>query len=410
MLTDVRARTAKIGAKPYKLADGQGLYLLVTPSGSKLWRFKYRQLGRERLLAIGKYPETSLADARKARDKARDQLAHGEDPSLTKRREKARKAAEAGDTFAAIAKEFIAKCEREGMSPVTTGKKRWLLSLLGSSFGNMPVAAIQPADILAPLRKIERKGNHETARRAMQFVGQVLRYAVSTARLRSDPSRDLKGALITPRVTHRAAILDPERLGELLRAIEAYGGRPSTVLALTLLPHVFVRPGELRHAAWDEIDFVNARWSIPAKRMKMRREHVVPLSTQALAILKEARRITNGDLVFPGVGSIPLSENTLNQALRRMGFTDAEMTAHGFRATASTLLNESNLWSPDAIERALAHGDDGSVRATYHRGAHWQERVQMSQWWSDYLDKLKAADPVRDPKGSQDPKGLEEAA
>lgn len=394
-LTDVRVRTAKPADKSYKLADAQGLYLLIMPSGSKLWRVKFRHIGKEKLLAVGTYPEVSLSAARKARDQARELLARGEDPSLTKRREKARKAAEAEDTFAAVANELLVKFEREGMEAVTINKKRWLLSLL-SDLGSMAVADIEPTDILAPLRKIERQGNHETARRAPQFTGQTLRYAIATARLRSDPSRDLKGALTAPRVRHHPAILDPDRLGELLRAIDGYSGRPSTKLAFQIASHVFVRPGELRHADWSEFNLDHARWAIPATRMKMRREHVVPLSTQVVNILKQVPKPKRTGLVFKASGGKPLCENTLNLALRRLGFGRNEMTSHGFRATASTLLNESGKWSPDAIERALAHGDNGSVRAAYHRGAHWQERVQMAQWWSDYLDTLKAAKPLRE--------------
>jgi integrase len=394
-LTDVRVRTAKPATKPYKLTDGRGLYLLIMPSGSKLWRVKFRHVGKEKLLAVGAYPDVSLSAARKARDQARELLAKGDDPSLTKRREKVRKAAEAEDTFAAVANELLAKFEREGMEAVTISKKRWLLSLL-SDLGGMAVADIEPADILAPLRKIERRGNHETARRALQFTGQTLRYAIATARLRSDPSRDLKGALTAPRVRHHPAIVDPERLGELLRAIDGYSGRPSTKLALQIAPHVFVRPGELRHADWSEFNLEQARWAIPAARMKMRREHVVPLSTQVVNILKQVPKSKRSGLVFKASGAKPLCENTLNLALRRLGFGQDEMTSHGFRATASTLLNESGMWSPDAIERALAHGDNGSVRAAYHRGAHWQERVQMAQWWSDYLDTLKSAQALKE--------------
>lgn len=394
-LTDVRVRTAKPLAKPYKLTDGQGLYLLVMPSSARLWRFKFRHVGKEKLLALGAYPDVSLSAARKARDQARELLAKGDDPSLTKRREKARKAANAKDTFAAVANELLAKSEQEGMEAVTISKKRWLLTLL-SDLGSMAVADIEPADILAPLRKIERRGNHETARRALQLTGQTLRYAVATARLKSDPSRDLKGALTAPKVRHHAAILDPERLGELLRAIDSYGGYFSTTLALRILPHVFVRPGELRHADWSEFRLDEARWAIPAQRMKMRREHVVPLSTQVITLMKQVPESKRVGLVFRASGGKPLCENTLNTALRRMGFTSDEVCSHGFRATASTLLNESGKWSPDAIERALAHGDDGSVRATYHRGAHWQERVQMAQWWSDFLDTLKASLPLKE--------------
>ncbi len=244
------------------------------------------------------------------------------------------------------------------------------------------------------MKKIEDAGHYETARRVRAFAGRVFRYGIATGRAFRDPSHDLRGALITPKVTHHAAILEPERVGALLRAIDASEGQPVTKLAMQLAPHVFVRPGELRAAEWPEFDFTKAIWRIPAERTKKRKEHVAPLSKQSIAILEKAKALTgNGRFVFPSVRSVrrPLSENTINAILRRLGYGKDEMTAHGFRSTASTLLNESGKWSADAIERALAHHDRNEVRSAYHRGAHWDERVKMAQWWSDYLDGLRSA-------------------
>ncbi len=400
-LTDVAIRNAKPGDKPVKMADGQGLFLFVTPAGGKLWRLKYRLDGREKLLAIGAYPQVSLSDARKRRDDARVLIAQGKDPSREKQRDKLRSRLQAADTFKAIADEYCAKRRRDGQkgwSPATATRSEYLLSLLNVSIGQMPIAEIEPRDVLAAIQKIERRGRLESARRTLQLAGAVFRYAVATARLRSDPTRDLKGALTAPTVTHYGAITDPKRVGELLRAIDGYEGQGLTKLALQLAPHVFVRPGELRHAEWGEFDLDGALWIIPAGKMKMRKPHHVPLSTQAVELLREVQSVTgpNG-YVFPSIRSRarPMSENTLNGGLRRLGYATDEMTAHGFRAMASTLLNESGKWTPDAIERALAHGDKDKVRAAYHRGAHWQERVQMAQWWSDHLDTLrKGADIV----------------
>jgi len=400
-LTDVAIRNAKPGEKPLKMADGQGLFLFVTPAGGKLWRLKYRLDGREKLLAIGAYPQVSLSDARKRRDDARVLIAQGKDPSREKQRDKLRSRLQAADTFKAIANEYCAKRRRDGekgWAPPTATRSEYILSLLYVSIGQMPIAEIEPRDVLAAIQKIERRGKLDSARRALQLAGAVFRFAVATARLRSDPTRDLKGALTAPTVTHYGAITDPKRVGELLRAIDGYEGQGLTKLALQLAPHVFVRPGELRHAEWGEFDLDGALWIIPAGKMKMRKPHHVPLSTQAVELLREVQSVTgpNG-YVFPSIRSRarPMSENTLNGGLRRLGYATDEMTAHGFRAMASTLLNESGKWTPDAIERALAHGDKDKVRAAYHRGAHWQERVRMAQWWSDHLDTLrKGADIV----------------
>ena len=394
-LTDVAVRNAKPGPKPYKMGDSHGLFLLVQPTGGKLWRFKFRIDGREKKLAIGPYPEIGLGEARRRRDEAREAMAAGKDPAREKQRDKVRAKVEAENTFAAITAEFCEKRKRDGQrawAPATAKRCEYLLSILCGSIGNMPIAEIEPADVLVAVRRIEGKGKLESARRTLQLAGSVFRYAVATARLKSDPTRDLKGALTSPTVTHYGAVIDPAGVGELLRSIDGYEGQPITKLAMQLAPHVFVRPGELRHAEWSEIDLEGALWTIPAGKTKMRKEHVVPLSRQAIAILKSVQPLTGpSGYVFPSVRTRrrPMSDNTINAGLRRLGYATDEMTAHGFRAMASTLLNESGKWSPDAIERALAHGDTDKVRAAYHRGAHWKERVAMAQWWSDYLDDLR---------------------
>jgi integrase len=394
-LTDIAIRNAKAAAKPYKLGDALGLFLLVQPTGGKLWRLKYRVDGREKKLGIGTYPEISLADARKRRDDARELVATGKDPSREKQRDKTRARLEAENTFSAISAEYCKKRRRDGAkawAPATAVRSEYLLSLLTPAMGAIPIAEIEPADVLGAIRKIEGKGNLESARRTLQLASAVFRYAVATARLASDPTRDLRGALTAPTVTHYGAITDAKRVGELLRTIDGYEGQGLTRLAMQLAPHVFVRPGELRHADWAEFDLEGKLWIIPAEKMKMRKAHHVPLSRQSVDLLKDLQSITGlAGFVFPSIRTRarPMSENTINAGLRRLGYASDEMTAHGFRAMASTLLNESGKWHPDAIERALAHGDSDKVRAAYHRGAHWKERVEMAQWWSDYLDQLR---------------------
>ncbi|QUM73568.1 tyrosine-type recombinase/integrase [Sphingopyxis granuli] len=391
-LTDTAVRNAKPKEKPYKLGDAGGLFLLVQPTGGKLWRLKYRLDGREKKLGIGTYPAISLSDARKRRDQARELIANGRDPSREKQLAKQRAKVSADNTFGAIASEFIDKRRREGMAASTANKSKYYIARMGVTFARLPIAEITPPDVLAVLRRIEATGNYETARRVLQLAGRVFRYAVATARLESAPTRDLRGALTAPTPKHYGAITDPKRAGELLRAIDGYDGYPLTKLAMQISPHVFVRPGELRHAEWSEIDFEAALWTIPADKMKMRRAHHVPLSQQTIALFRQVYEITGpAGYVFPSMRtrSRPMSENTINAGLRRLGYSGDEMTAHGFRAMASTLLNESGKWSADAIERALAHGDTDKVRAAYHRGQHWQERVEMAQWWSDHLDTLR---------------------
>ena len=391
-LTDIMIRNAKHGAKPIKLADDRGLFLLVQPSGGKLWRLKYRLAGKEKKLSLGTYPDVPLKEARKRRDDARNLIASGTDPAVVKRLDANAAKIGVANTFKSVGDEYITKSEKEGRAAVTIGKTRWLLSLMERDIGQRPIAEITPAELLATLRKVETKGHLETARRMRSLAGRVFRYAVATSRATSDPASLLRGALIAPKVKHHSAILEPVAVGALLRALDGYQGQPLTCLALMLIPHVFVRPGELRRAEWKEFDLDNATWTIPADKMKMRNPHVVPLSTQALAILDRAQAISAGQqFVFSSLypGKRPMSENTINAALRRLGFTRDEMTAHGFRSMASTLLNESGKWSPDAIEKALAHQDRDTSRRTYNYSNYWPERVEMAQWWSDYLDQLK---------------------
>lgn len=391
-LTDTAIKAAKHGAKPIKLFDERGLFLLLQPSGGKLWRLKYRILGKEKKLSLGIYPDVTLKEARKRRDEARTLLANGADPASVKSEQAKSAKRNAANTFKAIADEFIDKSAKEGRAAVTIKKTRWLLSLLESDLGNRPITEITPADLLEALQKVEAKGHLETARRMRSFAGRVFRYAVATSRATADPSNLLRGALVAPKVTHHSAILEPKAVGELLRAIYGYQGQPLTCIALKLTPHVFVRPGELRRAEWQEFDLEKAIWTIPVEKMKMRDPHVVPLSSQALELLESAKVISEGQqYVFSSLypGNRPMSENTTNASLRRLGYSGKEMTAHGFRSMASTLLNESGKWSADAIERALAHKDGNATRGAYHRGQHWEERVQMAQWWSDYLDVLR---------------------
>lgn len=395
-LRDLEIRALKPEARVYKRTDERGLYLEVHPNGSKLWRFKFAHLGKDKRIALGRYPEVGLADARRKRDEAREKLRDGVDPGAERKRAKLVAIFNAANTFGDIAKEYIDKMVLEGRADATTSKANWLLEQL-APIAASPIADLKPVEVLAALKRIEAKGKHETARRCRSFAGRVFRYAVATGRAEADPTAVLRGAIITPKTKHHSAILDPHAVGGLLRSIDDYAGHLVTRLAMQLLPHVMTRPGELRQAKWSEFDLENAVWKIPAERMKMRRPHAVPLSRQVVAYLVELKALTGPDgFVLPAFHTSrrSLSENTINQAFRRMGYAVGEVTAHGLRTTASTLLNESGKWSPDAIERSLAHADKDAVRGTYNRGFYWEERVAMHQWWSDYLDSLRASVPV----------------
>lgn len=391
-LTDTQVRALTPKDRSYRKTDDRGLYVEVFPRGSKLWRFKYRYNGKEKRLALGAYPQVKLGEARRKRDAARLQLDEGLDPSLERKRAKASRRLGASNTFSSIANEFIRKREKEDVSEATAKKARWFLSLLEPDIGGLPLDDINPQLLLAPLKRLEARGRHESAKKTLSFASRVFRFGVATGRASSDPAALLRGALITHKPRHYAAILDQDRLADLLRAIDRYDG-PVTRLALKILAHVFLRPGELRLATWNEIDFDKAVWTIPADRTKMRRAHFVPLSATVIKLLRETHQLTGPDgYVFSPLHTrqSPMSENTLNVALRRMGFKNDEATSHGFRATASTFLNECSPFSADAIERALAHGPSSAVRAAYHRGEHWNERVQMAEWWSEFLQDVQA--------------------
>lgn len=379
------------GERDYKLADEKGLYLLVAASGSKRWYLKYRHLGREKKLSLGGYPEVTLKGARTKRDEARAVMAAGKDPSQEKQVSRLTAKVEAANTFAAIARELIDKRAAEGMAPTTIAKTEWLLLLLEPRLGRLPVTEITAPVLLAAVQEIHASGRRETARRLRSFAGRVMQHAILTGRAQINPAPMLARALAAPQERHHPAIVDRAELGGLLRVIAGYEGYPSTNAALRLSPHVFQRPGEIRTMKWVDIDFERARWTIPAATMKMRKPHRVPLSRQSLEIIRSMIAVSAGsEYVFPAFHSPkrPISENTINQALRRLGY-GGSMTAHGFRSTASSLLNESKLWLPDAIERALAHEDGNAIRSIYNRTDYWDERVEMMQWWSDQLDALK---------------------
>ena len=356
-LTDTALRNAKPRDPAYKLSDRDGLYLLVSNSGSKLWRFDYRFLSKRKTLALGQYPITGLADARRACDEARTLLSRGVDPSEKRKLDKLVVTIAAATTFRVVAEEWLAKVEREGRAEITMRKSRWLLDLAFPNIGGRPIDAITPQELLLALRNVEAKGHYKSARRMRSVCGRVFRYAIATGRATRNPALDLQGALIAPKVQHHAAITDPVAIGALLRAVDGYEGSLIVRAALQLLAMVFVRPGELRHAAWAEFDFEAARWTIPAARMKMRAPHIVPLARQALVILRDLQSMTGGGVfLFPSNRTVvrPISENTLNAALRRLGYGSDDMTSHGFRSMASTKLNEMGRWNSDAIERQLA--------------------------------------------------------
>lgn len=391
-LTAVAIKAAKGREKPYKLTDSDGLFLFVTPNGGRYWRMNYRHLGKQKTLAFGVYPDTGLADAREQRDAARKLLARGEDPGERIKLDRIATPVAASNSFKAVADEWLIKVERENRSAATMKKLRWLLDFINASIGKRPIASITAQELLVMLRKMEGKGKYETAKRLRSTCSQIFRYAIATARAERDVAADLRGALIAPQPVHRAAITGAHEAGGLLRAIDAFEGYANTKAALRLLPHVFVRPGELRHAEWADFDFDKALWTIPPHKTKMRRAHTIPLSRQALAILQTIEHDADySRFLFPSLRSVdrPMSENTINAALRRMGFAQDEMTGHGFRAMAATLLNEMGLWHPDAIERQLAHCDNNAVRRAYTRGEYWDERVRMMQHWSDHIDFLR---------------------
>lgn len=390
-LTDTAVRKAKPTDKTQRLFDGGGLYLEITPAGGKRWRQKYRFAGKEKLLAFGVYPDVSLAEARERRDKARKLLANGVDPGQHRQAEKAAGAERAGNSFEVVAREWLTK--RDWVPNYTAKVTAWLENDVFPYIGGRPVAELTAPEFLRVGRRIEDRGAIESAHRVLQNCGQVMRYAIATGRADRNPVADLKGALAPTPEKHHAAIVDPEGIGALLRAIDGYKGSHVTRCALQLAPLLFVRPGELRQAEWAEIDLEAAEWNIPASKMKMRQPHLVPLSRQAIAILEELQPLTSrSQYVFPGGRSSkrPMSENALTAALRRMGYEQGTMTVHGFRAMARTILDEVLHYRPDYIEHQLAHAVKDPNGRAYNRTSHLPERRKMMQAWADYLDRRRA--------------------
>lgn len=390
-LTHFDLENAKPAERPYKLSDGGGLHVVIQPNGSRLWRMKYRFLGNERLLSFGSYPFISLAQAREKRDEAKKLIAVGTDPSVKKKLDKIAAETAARNTFGLVAEEYLARMKENDAAEATITKNRWLLLDLASPIGRRPIADITPAELLDLLKRVEKSGRRETARRLRGTIGSVFRYAIVTLRAENDPTSALKGALLRPNTKHRAAITDEKKLGGLLRAIGAFDGWPTIKAALLFTALTCARPGEVRGARRSEIDFDKGVWRIVAERTKVRRPHDVPLSRQALAVLHDVWPLSDcGELVFPSIRSVhrPLSDNTMNAALRRMGFSQDEMTAHGFRATASTILNEQG-FNPDVIEACLGHQDENAIRRAYNRARYWRERVELMQKWADMLDAFR---------------------
>ncbi len=403
-LSELKVRTAKPQKRTYKIFDGGGLFLLVTPPGGKLWHLKYRFVKKEKKLAFGSYPEISLADARQRRDEARKQLAHGVDPGAVRKAQKQAKTEET-ETFEVIAREWHTKFTRTW----TAGHAGKILSALTRDLfpwiGARPIKELKAPELLASLRRIESRGTLETTHRVRGLLGQIFRYAVATGRAERDPVADLRGALPQPNEKHHAAITDPKEVAPLLRAIDGYQGHFVVKCALRLAPMLFVRPGELRHAEWAEINLDEADWNIPAGKMKMKDPHLVPLPHQAVEIFRELHPLTGtGRYVFPSARSFarPMSNNAILAALRRMGYDKDTMTGHGFRAMARTILDEVLQVRPDFIEHQLAHAVRDPNGRAYNRTAHLAERRKMMQTWADYLDGLKAVAVVLPFKTAQE--------
>jgi len=395
-LSEIKVRNAKPQESAYKLFDGGGLYLFITPSGGKLWHFKYRFDNKEKKLTFGSYPEISLLDARQRRDDARKLLSNGVDPGAVRKAQKQAKVEET-ETFEVIAKEWLERFKSKWQEEYADKIMHRLELNVFSWIGSRPIKDIKAPELLSVLRRMESRGALELAHRTRNICGQVFRYAVATGRADRNPAEDLKGALSPVKTIHRAAIIEPKEVGNLLRAIDSYQGTFVVQCALKFAPLVFVRPGELRHAEWSEINFENAEWNIPASKMKMKEAHLVPLSRQAIEILKQLHTLTgSGRYLFPSerTPQRPMSENAILVALRIMGYPKEEMSGHGFRAMARTILDEVLQVRPDFIEHQLAHAVRDPNGRAYNRTAHLNERRKMMQTWADYLDGLKVGAKV----------------
>lgn len=397
MLRLFEIQKARAKDKPYKLSDGAGLYLLVEKNGRKLWRFRYQFDGKEKMISFGSFPTISLVDARSRRDEARKLLEAGTDPSRKKRLDKIAATTAARNTFGAIAEEHLQNLQEGGAAETTMIKNRWYLQKLAAPLTNLAITDITPAEILHLLKRIEKSGRRETARKVRSAIGSVFRLAITTLRAASDPTFPLRGALLKPKVQHRPAITDEAKLGALLVAIDEYDGWPTIRAALQLIILTMTRPIELRYMRRSEIVWPKAVWRIPAERMKMRRPHDVPLSQQALAVLRDIWPLSeHQELVLPSIRSPlrPLSENAMNSALRRMGYAKDEVCSHGFRASASTILNERG-YDRDVIEAALAHQGEDEIRAAYNRAKYLPQRIKLMQDWADLLDQFRTLSAAR---------------
>jgi integrase len=390
-LSTAKIQKATAQKKTVRLFDGRGLYLEIAPTGSRWWRFKYRFAGKEKRISIGVYPDVGLKKARDRRDEMRKLVADGIDPSAARKQQKLMALDAAANTFESVAREWYEKHSANWEASYSVKLLARLEANVFPWLGDRPIRDIKPPELLSVLRRVESRGVLETAHRLMNYCGNIYRFAVATGRAERDISSDLRGALPPSTPQHHASVTDPEGVAALLRAIDGHRGSNVTRYALQLAPLVFVRPGELRKAEWSEIDLEAGEWRIPPGRMKMKTKHIVPLSSQAVAILRALQPLTGkGHYVFPGARSRErcMSENTVNGALRRLGWSGSEMTGHGFRSMASTLLNEQG-WNRDAIERQLAHTERNSIRAAYNYAEHLPERRRMMQAWSDYLHTLK---------------------
>lgn len=386
-LSDTKIRKLKPLEVDKKYSDGEGLYLLVTTRGSKLWRMRYYFDRKEKLLSFGKYPHVSLSKARERRAEARKLLAEGVDPRAVEREMKARKEVISADTFSAVAAEFMEKLELEGKAKATLEKKRWLLQMAEADFGNLPITKITTAQILDTLRKLEARGIHSSAHRLRSTISQVFRHAIWTLRAEGDPTIALKGALASVKEKHVPAVTDRNGFEEVVKKAWGYDGSPSVSAALKLSILLYPRPGELRLARWQEFDLRAKVWTIPPEHEKNDRRHTKPLSDFAIEILGEHLEYSgSGELVFPSVSNFkrPLSENAVNQALIRLKLKGVQC-AHGFRSSASSIINESGDWHPDAVEAELCHMDRNQVRRAYNRALYWEERVRMAAWWAEQV-------------------------
>lgn len=392
-LTDLELKGLSPKNKQYKKSDSEGLYVLVKPNGTKLWRLKYYFLGTEKTLSIGVYPKVGLKEARKAKNEAKILLSNGIDPSLNKKSQKLEAASDNENTFKKVSEEYLETLNGKNLTEKSINKNRYFAKKLYPYIGTFPVSKLEGSQILSVLKKFEKAGIAYTAKSICAYINRVFRYAFTLGYIKSNPAFGLTDSLATPIVKNRPAILDKKELIGLFRNINEYNGLFITKLALKLLPLIFTRTGELRKLEWSEFDEDQKCFSIPAEKMKMRRDFKVPLSKQALEIINELKSVDNkSKFLFPSISSPakPMSENTINGALRRMGYTSEEMCGHGFRTIASSYLHQCGRFRSEVIETQLAHIDTNSVRSVYNRTDYWDERVKLMQYWSDFIDNLAA--------------------